>query len=147
MGMVSLRAPVIAIVDDHDGLREAIAALLESAGYEACGYASAEDFLRSACARGAACLVLDDRLGGMSGVELQRMLGEGGSRIPIVFISAHEDDGSGARARAMQHGAIAFLRKPFNDVEFLSAVRRALRAPVVRSPTDQGAIVGRCRAR
>jgi FixJ family two-component response regulator len=124
--MVPLAAPRIAIVDDHKGLRDAIAALLESAGYQASSFASAEAFLGSAQARRCSCLVLDDRLAGMRGIELQRVLGGGGYCPPIVFISAHEDDGAGTPARALERGAIAFLRKPFDDKEFLGAVRRAL---------------------
>jgi FixJ family two-component response regulator len=138
-----LPPPCVAIVDDHDGLREAIMALLESAGYRTRGFASAEEFLHGPSERGAGCLVLDDRLGGMSGVDLQQFLGKGGVRIPIVFISAHEDDGSGSRRRAMERGAVAFLRKPFNDLELLDAVRRALHIPVANQPTDQGAMAGK----
>jgi FixJ family two-component response regulator len=135
-----LPAPFIAIVDDHAGLREAIAALLESAGYRAKLFPSAEDFLRTPRATRAGCLVLDDRLSGMRGVDLQDRLHEAAVDIPIVFISAHEDDGSNSRERAMDHGALAFLRKPFDQAEFMDVVQKALRAPVVHSPIHQGAI-------
>jgi FixJ family two-component response regulator len=117
----------IAIVDDHPGLREAIAALLESAGYHSRSFESAEEFLRCGDAARAACLVLDERLPGIDGLELQRRLGETGSRLPIVFISAHEDVDAEVPAQALQKGAIAFFRKPFSDVEFLDAVGRATR--------------------
>ena len=117
----------IAIVDDHPGLREAIAALLDSAGYPSRSFESAEDFLRCGDAGDAACLVLDERLPGIDGLELQRRLGETGSRLPIVLISAHEDVDAGVTAQALQKGAIAFFRKPFSDVEFLDAVRRAVK--------------------
>ena len=117
----------IAIVDDHPGLREAIAALLDSAGYPSRSFESAEDFLLCGDAGKAACLVLDERLPGIDGLELQRRLGEKGSRMPIVFISAHEDVDARVTAQALQKGAVAFFRKPFSDVEFLDAVGRALK--------------------
>jgi FixJ family two-component response regulator len=116
----------IAIVDDHSGLREAIAALLESAGYPSQSFGSAEDFLRCREVADAGCLVLDERLPGIDGLELQRRLGETGNRLPIVFISAHEDVDAAVPARALKSGAIAFLRKPFSDTEFLDAVQRAV---------------------
>jgi FixJ family two-component response regulator len=117
----------IAIVDDHAGLREAIAALLDSVGYPSRGFESAEEFLRSREMDKATCLVLDEWLPGMDGLELQRRLAESGKRVPIVFISAHEDCDTSVPVRALQRGAIAFFRKPFNDTEFLAAVGRAWR--------------------
>jgi FixJ family two-component response regulator len=117
----------IAIVDDHPGLRDAIAALLESAGYPSRAFSSAEDFLRSRDATQAACLVLDERLPGIGGLELQRRLGDIDSELPIVFISAHADVDAAVPAQAMHEGAVAYFRKPFSDVEFLEAVGRAMR--------------------
>jgi FixJ family two-component response regulator len=119
----------IAIIDDHAGLREAIAALLDSAGYPSRGFESAEDFLHSRETGQAACLVLDERLpGGIDGLELQGELARAGRRMPIVFISAHADADASVPERALQEGALAFLRKPFDDVEFLDVVGRAWRA-------------------
>jgi FixJ family two-component response regulator len=117
----------IAIVDDHAGLREAIAALLDSVGYPSRGFESAEEFLGSREMNQATCLVLDEWLPGMDGLALQRRLAESGHRVPIVFISAHEDCDANVPAQALQEGAIAFFRKPFNDNEFLAAVGRAWR--------------------
>ena len=118
----------VAIVDDHAGLRQAIAALLDVAGYPSRGFASAEEFMRSREMRYAACLVLDERLPGMDGLALQRQLAESGAPVPIVFISAHEDRDPSIRARALQEGAFAFFRKPFIDEAFLGAVDRAWQA-------------------
>ncbi len=117
----------IAIVDDHAGLREAIAALLDSVGYPSRGFESAEEFLRCKEMKKATCLILDEWLPGMDGLELQRRLAESGERMPIVFISAHEDCDASVPARALHEGAIAFFRKPFSDAEFLAAVGRAWR--------------------
>jgi two-component system response regulator FixJ len=120
----------IAIIEDHAGLREAIAALLDAAGYPSRGFESAEAFLRSHEKGEAACLVLDERLPGIDGLELQHRLAGAGRRLPIVFISAHEDADTGVPARALQEGALAFLRKPFSDIEFLDLIGTAWRAGV-----------------
>ncbi|HEV7478050.1 MAG TPA: response regulator [Burkholderiales bacterium] len=120
----------IAIIEDHAGLREAIAALLDAAGYPSRGFESAEAFLRSHENGEAACLVLDERLPGIDGLELQHQLAGAGRRLPIIFISAHEDAGTGVPARALQEGALAFLRKPFNDIEFLDVIGTAWREGV-----------------
>jgi FixJ family two-component response regulator len=114
----------IAIVEDHPGLRQAIGALLESAGYASRGFASAEEFL--AGGSGAGCLILDEHLPGIDGHELQHRLGADGRRLPIIFISARQDVDAGLPDRAMRSGALAYFRKPFSDVEFLGAVDQAL---------------------
>jgi FixJ family two-component response regulator len=119
----------VAIVDDHAGLREAISALLEVAGFPSRGFESAEAFMHSQEMGDAACLILDERLpGGIDGLELQRQLAESGVQVPIVFISAHEDRDPRVPARALHQGALAFFRKPFSDEELLSAVDRAWQA-------------------
>src|SRR5262245_30240879 len=92
----------ISIVDDDESLREALVGLLRAAGFEARAFASADEFLKSAGPRDSACLILDVRMPGMSGLELQRTLADSGSRVPIVFISAHVD--KAARARALENG-------------------------------------------
>jgi FixJ family two-component response regulator len=118
----------VAIVDDHAGLREAIAALLEVAGFPSRGFGSAEEFMQARDMDAAACLVLDERLPGIDGHELQQRLAKTGVRVPIVFISAHEDRDPAVPARALREGAVAFFRKPFSDEEFLGAVDRAWHA-------------------
>ena len=117
---------VIAIVDDQAALREATENLLKSAGLKAVSFASAEDFLQATPLNGAGCLILDVRLPGMSGLELQQHLAADGIHVPIVFITAQEDSDGQMRAQALRSGALAFLRKPFNDEDLLNAVRSAL---------------------
>ena len=112
-----------AIVDDDAALREAIASLLKSTGFRTESFASAEDFLRSKRRDRAGCLIIDGRLPGMDGLELQQHLVRGGADIPIVFITADEDMAGRMQAQASQAGAIAFLRKPFSDEDLLHAVR------------------------
>ena len=117
---------VVAVVDDQSALREATENLLKSAGLKAVSFASAEDFLQAAPLDGAGCLILDVRLPGMSGLELQQHLAADGIHVPIVFITAQEDGDGRMRAQALRSGALAFLRKPFNDEDLLNAVRSAL---------------------
>jgi FixJ family two-component response regulator len=117
---------VIAIVDDQAALREATQNLLKSAGLKAVSFASAEDFLQATPLDGAGCLILDVRLPGMSGLELQQRLAADGIHVPIVFITAQEDSDGQMRSQALRSGALAFLRKPFSDEDLLNAVRSAL---------------------
>jgi FixJ family two-component response regulator len=114
---------LIAIVDDEPSLREATESLFKSCGFEAECFASAEDFLRSGCGQRASCIVLDVRLPGMSGLELQRHLSAIDFHIPIVFMSAQFDADGTLRARAMRNGAAAFLYKPLGSHDLLAAVR------------------------
>jgi FixJ family two-component response regulator len=116
----------IAVVDDNAALREAIESLLESAGYRAQGYESAEAFLRSRAARRAACLILDAKLPGISGHELQHALCLSDNPVPVIFISAHDEIECGLRARALRLGALAFLRKPFGGDDLLRVVDNAV---------------------
>jgi len=113
-------------VDDQSALREATENLLKSAGLKAVSFASAEDFLQARALEGAGCLILDVRLPGMSGLELQEHLAADGIHVPVVFITAQEDSDGRMRARALRSGALAFLRKPFSDEDLLNAVRSAL---------------------
>jgi FixJ family two-component response regulator len=115
----------ISIVDDDESVREALKSLLKSAGFKAEAFASAEEFLNSGHLPGTDCLILDVRMPGMSGVELQDFLTASDEGVPIVFISAHADEE--ARARALESGAIDFLQKPFSDEALLSAIDAAIR--------------------
>jgi len=112
-------------VDDDDSVREALRSLLESVGYSTEVFASAEEFLRSRNHRETQCLILDIRMPGMSGLELQRRLVAAGSQIPIIFVTAHADEEGGTPA--LREGAVAFLRKPFTEEALLTAVQSALR--------------------
>jgi FixJ family two-component response regulator len=112
----------VAVVEDDDAVREATESLLRSAGFDVEEFATAEAFLRSGCLQRAACLVLDVRLPGMSGLELQRYLAAIDFRIPIVFVTAQPDGEGRLRSRALRAGALAFLTKPFGARELLAAV-------------------------
>jgi len=117
---------LISIVDDEESIREAIESLLRSVGFRTQTFASAEQFLQSDQIETTACLILDVRMPGMSGLELQRQLMATQYRIPIVFVTAHGDEE--ARARALQEGAVEFLLKPFSEEALLNAIQRALPA-------------------
>jgi FixJ family two-component response regulator len=116
--------PRIAVVDDDESVRQGLANLISSVGYEAELYASAEEFLVRPEADGAACLVLDLRMPGMGGLELQRRLAARGGAPPVIIITAHDDDE--ARAEALAAGAVAFLSKPFKEETLLGAISSAL---------------------
>lgn len=117
----------ISVVDDEASVREALKGLLKSVGYRAEVFASAEEFLGSGRLADTACLILDVRMPGMSGVELQERLRDSRSSVPIIFITAHGDQD--ARARALERGAIEFLQKPFSDDALLGAIARCVGTP------------------
>jgi len=115
---------VICVVDDDVSVRESLEGLMRSVGFAVNTFASAEEFLDSDRLRNTECLILDVRLAGMNGLELQRQLASSHSEIPIIFITSYEDDE--VRARALNRGAVAYLLKPFNDEELLDAIDAAL---------------------
>ena len=117
-------APVVHIVDDDDRLLGTLKRLVESVGLAAQTFASAKEFLACGPPDGPACLVLDVRLPGLSGLDLQRELADTNLRMPIIFISGFGD--VPMTARAMKAGAVDFLQKPFNDQDLLDAIRQAL---------------------
>jgi FixJ family two-component response regulator len=119
-------AAMISIVDDDESVRTATKALLRSAGYEVETFASAELFKESGALRETECLVLDVRMPGMSGLELQRRLNEAKSCVPIVFVTAHDDRTH--RLKAMEAGAVNFFRKPFDADAFVATIQAALRS-------------------
>jgi FixJ family two-component response regulator len=116
--------PVICVVDDDLSVVEAVVSLLESVGYAAVGFQSAEDFLNSPELGGTVCLILDVRMPGMGGLELQSRLAAVADHTPIIFISAHGD--INLSAQTLRRGAVAFLRKPFSQESLLEAVRSVL---------------------
>jgi len=124
--MTSHTQRLVAIVDDDRSVQNAVKDLLESAGLSAQCFGSAEEFLESGQRNQTASLIADIRMPGMSGLELQTKLKAEGSRIPIIFISAHSDDKT--KLQAMTGGAVEFLSKPFDDEVLLEKVRAALRA-------------------
>jgi FixJ family two-component response regulator len=119
------RAPLISIVDDDDAVRNSLDDLIRSIGFRTQGFPSAEAFLSSNQSRDTACLLLDVRMPGMNGLDLQRQIVAANSQIPIIFITSHADDD--ARARALEDGAVAFLYKPFREEELFNAIEAALK--------------------
>lgn len=114
----------VAIVDDDELMRGALQGLLKEAGLPARAFPSAEEFLNSAALNRSSCLIVDVRLPGMSGLELQARLREEQTEIPIIFITAHGDERM--RTQALRAGAADFLSKPFDDEALLRSVRAAL---------------------
>ena len=117
--------PLISIIDDDDALRSSLENLIRSVGLRAQGFSSAEAFLSSNQVHETRCLVLDVRMPGISGPELQRQMAVANSHIPIIFITAHADDAQ--RTQALEAGAVAFLHKPFYEEELLNAIEAALK--------------------
>jgi FixJ family two-component response regulator len=117
-------SPLIAIVDDDESVRDALTSLLHSVGWQAEAFASAEAFLQSGQVYTTACLLLDVRLPGLSGLELQRQLHSSQARLPIIFLTAHGTETM--RAQTLQAGAVAFFTKPFSDTALLEAIHTAL---------------------
>jgi FixJ family two-component response regulator len=116
--------PIVFVVDDDPSVRRAIRRLIGSVGLQVELFGSAQEFLRSERPDGPSCLVLDIRLPGISGLDLQRALAEANIHIPIIFITAHGD--VPMTVRAMKAGAVEFLTKPFRDQDLLDAIHVAL---------------------
>jgi FixJ family two-component response regulator len=113
------------VVDDDESIRRALKRLLRSAGYHAVTFESAEDFMDSAPNRGEGCLVLDIRLPGMTGLDLQEKLCSSGAKYQVIFMTAH--DNPQWQDRAKKAGAVAYLRKPFDEQSLLDAIQLACR--------------------
>ncbi len=119
------KVPLISVVDDDDSVRESLRGLLRSVRFGVAVFASAEEFLNSDRARETDCLILDVRMPGMGGFELQRRLVSSNAGMPVIFITAH--GGEELRAQALRDGAVEYLLKPFSEEAFLNAVEKALR--------------------
>jgi len=117
--------PLVSIVDDDVSVRRSTRRLLHSAGLRVEAFASAEEFLMSGRAEETACLVLDLRMPGMNGLQLQRRLAEDSNPVPIVFVTAHSSPEE--ERQALQTGAIQFLQKPISKDVLLLAIRNALK--------------------
>jgi FixJ family two-component response regulator len=115
---------IVFVVDDNAAMREALVRLIRSAGLRVAAFKSAEEFLRQNWPDIPACLVLDVRMPGMSGLELQRELAAMKKQIPVIFITAHGD--IPMSVRAMKAGAVEFLPKPFHDQDLLDAIHQAI---------------------
>jgi FixJ family two-component response regulator len=116
---------LISVIDDDESVRRTTSRLIESFGFRAAAFESAESFLSSGHLNDTSCLIVDVQMPGMNGLQLQSQLAAAGCNIPIIFITAFDDKES--RRRAMQAGAVAFLGKPFNDEQLLESIRLALR--------------------
>ena len=123
--MSSTASANVFVVDDDAEVRAAMQRLLKTVGLHAEGFASAKDFLERSMPQGPSCLILDVRLPGMSGFDVQRKLVAAGIDLPIIFITAHAD--VPLAVRAMKSGAVEFLTKPVRGQDLLDAVEQALR--------------------
>ncbi len=134
---------MVFVVDDDAGMRESLKSLIRSVGLRVETFASAPDFLSSTHPNVPGCLVLDVRLPGLSGLDLQKRMAEVELEIPIVFISGHGD--IPMSVQAMKAGAMEFLTKPFRDQELLDAVQQAIERD--RAAREQRAQIEELRSR
>ena len=116
--------PVVFVVDDDPAIRQALQSLIRSVGLRVETFASAQEFHARRRSDAPSCLVLDVRMPGASGLDVQRQLGEQGLTLPIIFITGHGD--IPMSVRAMKAGAVEFLTKPFRDQELLDAIQAAI---------------------
>ena len=116
--------PIVMVVDDDSGVRNAMRVLLKSVGLTSALYSSAQEFLAAFDPAQRGCLVLDIRMPGMSGMDLQQQLNLRGAVVPVIFMTGHGD--IPMAVEAMQHGAFDFLQKPFRDQELLDRIQRAI---------------------
>jgi two-component system, LuxR family, response regulator FixJ len=121
---VLVSAATVYVVDDDDGMRRALSLLLNTVGYKTAAFASPKEFLDKFKPDAAGCLVLDIRMPGMSGLELQQHLNRMGSMLPVIFITGHGD--VPMAVQAMKAGAFEFVQKPFRDQDLLDRINHAL---------------------
>jgi len=121
--------PIVFIVDDDPSVREGLGGLMRAEGWRVRTFSSAQEFLDLHEINSAACLVLDVRLPGLGGLDLQNALGKASIEIPIIFITGHGD--IPMTVRAMKAGATEFLTKPFDEEDLLAAVRQALEKDII----------------
>jgi FixJ family two-component response regulator len=115
---------MISIIDDDRSIREAVRSLIRSLGYEAVAFSSAEEYLRSDRVADSECIITDLQMPGMTGIDLQHRLIEGGYRKPVILMSALSAEDAGAHA--MEAASCRFLRKPFGDERLIECLDRAL---------------------
>ena len=127
--------PTVLIIDDDPEFRDSVGRLLRSVGLNAQQFSSVAEFLKADLADGPTCLVLDVRMPGRSGLELQRDLAAANRQLPIIFITAHGD--IPMTVQAMKGGAIEFLTKPFRDQDLLDAVEAGLARDRARRESDK----------
>ena len=125
---MSKSKPLIAIVDDDESVCRAMKRLVRSLGMDANAFTSGQEFIdliETMPSFQPDCVVLDVQMPGVNGLEVQERLASSGNRLPVIFITAHDD--AGVRDRALAAGAVAFLRKPFNDESFITTLHLALK--------------------
>jgi len=122
--MTSAGVATVFIIDDDAGVREAIQGLLKSVGLQSESFASPQEFLKNWRSNGPSCLVLDVRLPGVSGLDVQHHLAEAGVHVPVIFLTGHGD--IPMSVKAMKSGAVEFLTKPFREQDLLDAIQQAL---------------------
>ena len=122
--MTSAAVATVFIIDDDAGVREAIQGLLKSVGLQSESFASPQEFLKNWRSNGPSCLVLDVRLPGVSGLDVQQHLSEAGVHVPVIFLTGHGD--IPMSVKAMKSGAVEFLTKPFREQDLLDAIQQAL---------------------
>lgn len=138
---MNTQAPTVFVVDDDEGVRNSLRFLLRSVGLAARTLASASEFLESYEPTQPGCLVLDVRMPGMSGLELQQQLNVRGAMIPVIFVTGHGD--IPMAVEAMQQGAFDFLQKPFRDQDLIDRIQRALE----HDSRNRSAVAGHARTR
>lgn len=128
--------PTVFILDDDAGVRASIQGLLKSVGLRSEAFATPQEFLRRTLPDGPACMVLDVRLPGVSGIDFQRKLTEAGILIPVIFVTGYGD--IPMSVKAMKSGAVEFLTKPFRDQDLLDAIQQALERDRVARQSRSG---------
>jgi FixJ family two-component response regulator len=118
------RRKIVAVVDDDLSMLGATRDLLEACGFATRSFASAEEFLKNGAASQIDCLLLDIHLGGMSGIELRRRLKISDANLPVIFITALDDEDT--RVQAQQAGCVAFLHKPYSARQLVDAIEKAV---------------------
>jgi FixJ family two-component response regulator len=134
-----VKTDIVVVVDDDRRVRESIQSVVESAGHATFASSTAEQFLRSGTLAEAGCLIADVRMPGIDGIELQRRVRVARPGLPIVFISAHEDDQ--VREQALAGGAVKSLYKPFDAADLLGVIERVLtKSPDLGDPSTTAAL-------
>jgi FixJ family two-component response regulator len=131
--------PVVFLIDDDPSVRDALKSLLRSVGLDVQAFGSAQEFLRTERPDAPACLVLDVRLPGPSGLDFQQDLAESNIQLPIIFITGHGD--IPMSVKAMKAGAVEFLTKPFRDQELLDAIQQGIERDRIRRQ-DSSVVAG-----
>jgi len=132
---MSEATPTVVVIDDDSAIRESLKSLFRSVGIDVQALASVSEFVNSERPEGPSCLILDVRLPGKSGLDLQRELAAANTRLPVIFITGHGD--IRMSVRAMKDGAIEFLTKPFRDQDLLDAVQLGLARDRVRREEER----------